>query len=139
MPGAVFEGALVAEMIEGGGEIIVGAKLDPQFGPVVLVGLGGVLVEAIGDVRLALAPVSPSEALELLRALRLFVLLDGYRGSPRLDVAAAADIVSRVSWLAVDLGARLQELDVNPVILRTAGGGAVAVDARATIASADSP
>jgi acyl-CoA synthetase (NDP forming) len=135
VPGAVFEGALVAEMVEGGGEIIVGTKLDPQFGPVVLVGLGGVLVEAIGDVHLALAPVSPGEALELLRALRLFLLLDGYRGRPRLDVVAAADIVSRVSWLAADLGARLLELDVNPLILRTAGGGAVAVDARATIAT----
>ncbi|HZS82953.1 MAG TPA: acetate--CoA ligase family protein [Stellaceae bacterium] len=133
-PEAQFEGALVAAMVRGEGELIIGAKFDPQFGPVVLLGLGGVLVELVNDIRLALAPIGPDRALALLRELRLWPLLDGYRGRAKLDVEAAAAAISRVSWLAADLGPRLVELDVNPLILRRAGEGAVAVDARATLA-----
>jgi acetyl-CoA synthetase (ADP-forming) len=72
----------------------------------------------------------------MLRSLKMWPLLDGYRGRPKLDVEAAIDAVVRVSWLAADLGPRLRELDVNPLILRPVGGGAVVVDAAATIVDA---
>jgi acyl-CoA synthetase (NDP forming) len=136
--GATVEGCLVSEMVRGEAEVIVGVKRDPQFGPVVLVGSGGVLVEVLRDVQMALAPVSSEHALRLLRALKLWPLLAGVRGRAPLDVDAIAGVVSRVSWLAVDLADRLVELDINPLIVRAAGGGAVAVDARATLDGADS-
>jgi acetyl-CoA synthetase (ADP-forming) len=129
-----LEGCLVSEMVRGEAEVIVGVLRDAQFGPVVVVGSGGTLVETMRDVQMALAPVSPAHALRLLRALRMWPVLAGVRGRPALDVDAVAGIVSRVSFLAVDLADRLSELDVNPVIVRAAGGGAVAVDARATFA-----
>jgi acetyl-CoA synthetase (ADP-forming) len=127
-----LEGCLVAEMIQGEAEVIVGIKRDPQFGPVVLVGSGGTLVEVLRDVQMALAPVTREHALRLLRALKLWPVLAGVRGRPALDVEAVADVVSRTSWLAADLADRLAELDINPLIVRAAGGGVVAVDARAT-------
>jgi acyl-CoA synthetase (NDP forming) len=129
----VLDGCLVAEMVRGEAELIVGTKRDEQFGPVVLVGAGGTLVEVLHDVRMALAPVTPDRALELLRALRIWPVLAGVRGRPALDVAAAAEAISRVSWLAADLADRLAELDVNPLIVRAGRGGAIAVDARATV------
>jgi acyl-CoA synthetase (NDP forming) len=129
-----FEGGLVEEMVRDGLELIVGAKLDPQFGPIVLVGMGGVLVELLGDVQMASAPVTTDEALAMLRRLKLWPLLDGYRGRAKFDSVAAADVVSRVSWLATDLAPRLQELDINPLIVLS--DGAIAVDARALVFSA---
>jgi len=111
----------------------VGARRDPHFGPVVMVGLGGIAVEILKDVALAPAPVSVERARAILAALRAAPLLTGARGRPPLDVAAVADAVVRVSWLAADLGPRLAELEVNPLIVRRQGEGAVAVDGRATL------
>lgn len=135
VPGAVFEGVLVAEMVSGGAELIIGANDDAQFGATVLVGSGGVTAELTRDVALALAPLSKEKALEMLRSLKFWPLLDGYRGRAKLDVDAAADAIVRVSFLAADLGPRLRELDVNPLIVRPAGEGAVVVDAAATTAA----
>jgi acetyl-CoA synthetase (ADP-forming) len=125
---------LVAEMVAGEAELILGARLDPQFGPVVMVGAGGVLVELLEDTQLALAPVDAATAEAMLRRLRVFRLLQGYRGKPPLDVAAVIDALVRLGALAHALGERLTELDINPLIVRRAGQGAVAVDARAVIA-----
>jgi acetyl-CoA synthetase (ADP-forming) len=125
---------LVQEMVAGELEMIVGVRRDPDFGPVVAVGLGGIYVELMGDVQMARAPVSPPQAMALLRGLKGWRLLDGARGRPRLDVAALADAIVRVSWIAAELGAGLIELEANPVIVRRAGAGVVAVDARATLA-----
>jgi acyl-CoA synthetase (NDP forming) len=113
--------------------VIVGARRDPHFGAVVMVGLGGLAVEILDDVALAPAPVSPERAGAMIAALRVAPLLAGARGRPPLDVAAVADAVSRVSWLAADLGSRLVDLEVNPLIVRRHGQGAVAVDGRATL------
>ena len=96
-----------------------------------LVGSGGILVELLGDAQLALAPIGPQAALALLRRLRIWPLLEGARGGPALAVDAVAETVSRLSWLARDCRDRLVELDVNPLIVSTAG--AVAVDARAVL------
>jgi acetyl-CoA synthetase (ADP-forming) len=133
-----LEGCLVQEMVAGGIELIIGAKRDPQFGPVLLVGMGGVLVELLGDVQLALPPIAPETALTLLRRLRLWPLLDGYRGRAKPDLAAIAQAVSRVSWLAADLGDRLIELDINPLMVCPVRG-VIAVDARATMGATLGP
>lgn len=133
LSGAVCEGCVVQEMIAGEAEVIVGATRDEQFGPVVLVGWGGVLVEVLHDVQMAPAPVTAGRALDLLRGLRMWPLLAGVRGRPALDVERVAEIVSRVSMLAEDLGERLVELDVNPVVVGPRGAGAAAVDCRATL------
>lgn len=131
-PGAA-DGCVVQEMARGEVELFLGARHDPQFGPMVLAGAGGVLVEFLQDVRTAPAPLSTAGARDLLEALRAAPLLRGLRGRPPADIAAAAEALARLSWLAADLGPRLAELDVNPLILRAAGQGVIAVDARATL------
>lgn len=133
LSGVEFEGCAVQEMVTGEAEVIVGARRDEQFGPVLLVGCGGLLVEVLHDVQAAPAPVTPARAAELFKALRMWPVLSGVRGRPPLDVDRIADIASRVSRLAADLGDRLVELDVNPIVVRAQGKGAVAVDCRATL------
>ncbi len=133
-PGAIVEGFLVQEMARGELEVIVGSRWDAQFGAVVMVGLGGIYVELLGDVQLALAPVAHAQALAMLGALAGWPLIGGVRGRPRLDSDALADAIVRLSWLAAELGPRLLEFDANPVLLRRAGEGLIAVDARATLA-----
>jgi acyl-CoA synthetase (NDP forming) len=129
---AGVEGLSVQPMIRGEAEMIVGARRDPHFGAVVMAGLGGIAVELLDDVVLAPAPVSGERARAMLATLRTAPLLAGVRGHPPLDVDAVADAICRVSWLAADLGARLGDLEVNPLIVRRHGEGAVAVDGRAT-------
>ena len=107
-------------------ELIVGARRDPSFGPVVLVGVGGVQAELYRDVQLALAPVSEDEARSMIASLRAHALFEGWRGRPPVDVASAAAVVVAVSRLLVD-GPDLVECEVNP--LRVGPDGAVAVDA----------
>ncbi|MGE0716488.1 MAG: acetate--CoA ligase family protein [Alphaproteobacteria bacterium] len=130
-----FEGCLVQEMARGEAEMIVGIRRDPQFGPVVVAGMGGVLVEVAGDIEVAPAPLSRAEATAMLRRLRFWPVLEGVRGRPALDTDALADAMVALSWLAVDLGNRLVDLEMNPVFVRAAGKGIVAVDARGEIAS----
>lgn len=133
LPGAPIEGGLVQKMASGAIEIILGARNDPQFGPVLLLGAGGTTVELDKDVALGLAPVSAEAARRLLGKLRIAPLLDGWRGRPALDIAALADAASRFSVLAHDLGARLVEMELNPVLVGEKGAGATAVDGRATL------
>jgi acyl-CoA synthetase (NDP forming) len=134
-----LDGFSVQPMIRGEVEVIVGARRDPHFGAVVMVGLGGIAVEILNDVALAPAPVSPDRARALTASLRGAPLLAGARGRPPVDVAAIADVVARVSWLAVDLGGRLGDLEVNPLIVRRHGEGAIAVDGRATLHPKEEP
>jgi hypothetical protein len=134
MPGSTPDGCLVQEMVRGEAELIIGARRDPQFGPLVLVGFGGVLGEVLEDVQLALAPISKDDALAMLRRLKLWPVLNGARGRPRLDADAVADSLIRLSWLAADLGARFGDIEVNPLMVRGTGQGAVAADARGTLA-----
>ncbi len=128
LPEARIEGYAVQEMAAGDLEMFVGARRDPQFGPILVVGAGGILVELLRDVAVACAPIDATAALELLNACAASRLLGGVRGRPPLDVAALADAISRVSWLVHDLGDRFEQLDVNPVLVST--DGCVAVDAR---------
>ena len=103
-----------------GVEMLVGVVSDPQFGPVVACGAGGTAVELLGDVQVRLAPVAPIEATDMIRALRTFPLLDGFRDAPRADVRALEDIVVRIGWLAAN-HPEIAELDLNPVIVAPTG------------------
>lgn len=119
---------LVQRMEEGVAECLVGITTDDRLGPVLAVGLGGVLVEVLKDVSLRVLPVSESDVREMLEELRGVQLLRGVRGGPPGDVDALVDLVLRVSEMACDLEGRLSQLDLNPVIVRPAGDGVVAVD-----------
>jgi acyl-CoA synthetase (NDP forming) len=127
------EECLVSEMVVDALELILGAKRDPQFGAVVMVGAGGVLVELMRDIELALAPLSPETAEAMLRRLRVWPLLQGFRGQPRRDIAAVVDALVKLGGLATALEGRLLELDVNPLLVGREGEGAVAADARAVL------
>jgi acyl-CoA synthetase (NDP forming) len=123
-------GFLVQEMAAPGVEMLVGVVADERFGPVVACGAGGTAVELLGDVQVRLAPVAALEATEMIRGLRTFPLLDGFRGAPLADLAALEDVVVRVSALAA-AHPEIAELDLNPVI--ASPGGAVVVDARVRV------
>lgn len=111
-------------------ELIVGVNHDPRFGPVAMVGLGGVLTETLRDVAFALAPVPARRAEELLRGLRSAALLAGVRGRPAVDVAAAAAVIERITTVAA-AHPEIAELEVNPLLVRP--DGALALDARAVL------
>jgi acetate---CoA ligase (ADP-forming) len=121
---------LVQAMAPPGVEMLVGVVGDPRFGPVVACAAGGTAVELLGDVQVRLAPVAGGEAAEMLRGLKTFPLLDGYRGAPRADVLALEDVIVRVGTLAAAQPA-VAELDLNPVVVSPTG--AVAVDARVRV------
>ena len=118
-------GLIVQPMIPPGLELIVGTTRDAQFGPLVLVGLGGVLAEALDDVSLRLAPIGPQDAAAMLDELRGSRLLDGVRGRPPIDRAAVAAILVKVAGLAASRP-DIVAIDINPVIAGPAG--AIAVD-----------
>ena len=120
-------GVLVQQMIPPGLEMMIGARVDPLFGPLVVVGLGGVLVELLGDTAAALAPVSHAEALRMIDRLKGRKLLDGFRGSVPVDVDRLAALVCRVSAFIADHREQVSEIDINPVIC--SAGRLVAVDA----------
>lgn len=120
-------GVLVQPMISAGTEIMIGAKVDPLFGPVVVVGLGGILVELIKDTALDLAPINHDEALAMLDRLKGKAALTGFRGSESVNLDKVADVVCRLSELVADQQERISELDVNPLIC--SGDRIIAVDA----------
>ncbi len=136
LPDARLDGCVVQPMIRGGTELIVGCRWDPQFGAVVIMGSGGVLVEILSDVKMAIAPISAAHAKRLINRLRIAPVLAGARGRPSADIDALADTIAKLSTLAAVLGPRLVELDINPLIVRDNGGGVIALDARATLAAA---
>ncbi|HXV12161.1 MAG TPA: acetate--CoA ligase family protein [Burkholderiales bacterium] len=129
VPGARISGILAAEMVSDGLEIIVGVVNDPVFGPVVAVGLGGVLVEALNDVSYRVAPFELEEARAMIGELKARAVLDGARGGPPRDVEALAATLVQVSALAWRLRDRLAELDINPLLVRPRRQGVVAADA----------
>jgi acyl-CoA synthetase (NDP forming) len=128
-PGATLDGVLVQEMVRGGTEVILGISNDPLFGPAVMVGLGGVFAEVMRDVSFRLAPITLSEAHEMIRELRAFPILDGARGRPKADLEALAQALLQLSALALDLKDEIAELDINPLFVLPAGHGAKAGDA----------
>ncbi|MEO7727073.1 MAG: acetate--CoA ligase family protein [Burkholderiales bacterium] len=131
-PAATLD-CVVQPMVAGGIELIVGTRCDAQFGALVMVGAGGVWAETLRDTQCALAPLTQQRALELIQGLRVWPLLTGARGQPPADVNKLADAIVHVSWLAATLGPRLVELDINPLLVKPAGQGVIAIDARATL------
>ena len=128
-PDANIDGVVVAPMIAGGVETILGVKRDPAFGPVVVFGLGGIFVEVLGDVTQRLAPFGVAEAHEMIREVKGFALLDGARGAAPADVDALAEALSRLSVLAHANADRIESIDINPFLVLPKGEGAFAVDA----------
>ena len=131
-PDARIEGVLVQEMVNGGLEVLIGVKRDPVFGPMIVFGPGGTLVELIGDVNMLPCPVSEAVAYRLLDESVLGPLFKGFRGSGPLDLKALASTIARVSWLAADRP-EIAELDLNPVAVLGDGDGCVAVDYKFTV------
>jgi acyl-CoA synthetase (NDP forming) len=126
-PDARIDGVSVQKMTAPGTEVIVGVNADPQFGPVLMFGLGGVLVEVLEDVAFRIVPIEPRDARRMVREIKGFKLLEGYRGQPPADVAALESMLLKVSQF-VDSHPEVAELDLNPVFAYP--DGAVAVDAR---------
>jgi len=126
-PGAKVVGVLVQEMAPASTEVIVGALKDPQFGPALMFGLGGVFVEVLKDVTFRIAPVSEAEAREMITEVKAYPVLKGYRGMPAADVDAIVGILLGVSRLVMEHSV-VKELDLNPIMVYEKG--AKVVDAR---------
>ena len=122
-----INGVLVQPMVPQGAEVMVGARVDPLFGPLIVVGLGGILVELLKDTAVGLAPVTAREARKMLDGLKGIAALRGFRGSEPVDLDALADIIGRVSEFIADHKDAVTEIDVNPLIC--AGARIMAVDA----------
>lgn len=127
MPDAHIEGVLITPMAGEGVELILGTQRDPIMGPMVMIGMGGILAEVAPDVVLARAPVTPDQALEMLGRLRAAALLDGVRGRPAADKAAVADAISRLSVLAFANADQIESIEINPLLARP--DGVLALDA----------
>ncbi len=132
-PTARIEGYEIEEQISGGREVLVGIQRDPDFGPILVFGMGGIYVEVLRDVTFRLAPVSELAARRMVESIKAFPLLRGVRGEPPSDLAALEDAIERVSQLAVERP-EIAELDLNPLIVLPAGRGVVAVDVRVVLA-----
>ncbi len=128
-PDAKIDGVLVQEMVPYGIETIVGVSQDPQFGPTVMFGLGGIFVEVYRDVSLRVVPLTRADAEEMVREVKGSVLLEGYRGREKGDVEGIIDVILKVSHLAMDLKDEIMELDINPIMVLQKGKGVKAVDA----------
>jgi hypothetical protein len=127
--GASFEGVVVARKAAKGRELALGARLDPQFGAVVLVGDGGVNLEALKDFRLLMPPFGEAEVIEKLGQLRVAPLLAGWRGQPAADLPAFARMAVRLGEAMLAWRGAVASVDVNPVFVFETGRGALAVDA----------
>ena len=126
-----FKGVLVEEMVAGV-ELIVGAKIDYQFGPVVLLGIGGIGVELYGDTAVRMAPVSEQDVRSMVHQLKGRQVLEGFRGSKPVDMKSLSDLVVRFSELIMDLETEIASIDLNPVMCTSEG--CVVADARIILA-----
>ncbi|HVN95015.1 MAG TPA: acetate--CoA ligase family protein [Syntrophorhabdaceae bacterium] len=133
MPDAEIWGCLVQQQVHGGREVIVGMNRDPQFGPLVMFGLGGIYVEALKDVTFRIAPFSRRDAMDMIREMRSFNLLRGVRGETRSDLQAIVDTLLKVSQLVVDFP-DIVEMDINPLMVFEEGKGVMGIDMRLVLA-----
>lgn len=138
-PDARVDGVLVAPMVRGGVELIAGISRDPVFGPVVMVGFGGIYAEVLKDVAVQVAPVSEQEATRMIRSLKMFPLLDGARGQAKADVEAAARTVARLSEFACRHVQDVAEIDMNPILVKPQGEGVLVLDALMVPTSGKAP
>ena len=129
IPEAKIDGVLVQEMVQGGEEVIIGMFQDPNFGPALLFGLGGIFVEIIKDISLRIPPLSRVEAEEMVQAVKGIRLLEGYRGRESKDIEALVDTLIRFSFFCTDLKGKVQTAEINPLMVLEKGKGVKAVDA----------
>jgi hypothetical protein len=129
VPDAQIEGVLVAPMIQGGVECILGVTRDPVFGPVVMFGLGGILVEVLKDVTFRQAPFDVAEAQRMIREIRAWPVLTGVRGQAPVDVDTLAQTLATLSRFAAANAGSIESIDINPFIARPKGESSCAVDA----------
>jgi acetyltransferase len=128
-PQAVIQGVLVQEMVEEGIEVIVGMSQDPQFGPIIMFGLGGTAVEVLKDVSFRVPPIIRLDAEQMIKEVKSYKILEGIRGKKMADIDSIIDIIMKLSQLSLELKDSVAELDINPLIVFERGKGAKAVDA----------
>lgn len=136
VPSAVIEGIYVEKMVDPGLEVIIGVNRDPQFGPMLMFGLGGIFVEVLKDVTFHLAPITEDEAVHMLTSTRSYDILKGKRGQKGIDIVAIARGLQRISQLTTDFP-EIIEIDINPFIVGETGTDPVVADGRMTLISAD--
>ncbi|MCX8173414.1 MAG: acetate--CoA ligase family protein [Thermoplasmata archaeon] len=129
MPDAHIEGVEICEMVEPGIEVIVGARIDPSFGPVVMFGLGGIYVEVMKDVAFRAAPVTPGEAVEMISEVKGYPLLLGVRGEKKKDINSIVDCILKMGMI-INECREISDIEINPLVVYDDGEGARAVDAR---------
>jgi acetyltransferase len=128
-PDALLRGVLIEKMILGGKEVILGMKKDPQFGPVIMFGLGGIFVEVLKDVVFGLAPLTAEECKTMIETTKSYKILRGVRGEKSVDIEAIVTALQRLSQLVMDFP-EIEEVDINPLKAGMEGDGAYVVDAR---------
>jgi 4-hydroxybutyryl-CoA synthetase (ADP-forming) len=126
---AVIKGVLVVEMIKGGKEMIIGSKLEPGFGPVIMLGMGGIYVEVLKDVTFRIAPVTDREVNDMISSIKTKKLLEGVRGEKPSDLKKLSECIQRLSQLVTDFK-EIKELDMNPVLVMEKGKGCRILDVR---------
>jgi acyl-CoA synthetase (NDP forming) len=133
-----MDGVVVQPMIQGGVEVMVGVAQDPSFGPLIAFGLGGVHVEILKDVSFRVTPITDLDAAEMVRSIRGYRLLQGYRGHPPADIVAIEELLLRVARLVEEVP-EIEELDLNPVIALPPGQGCMVIDARIRVKPEKNP
>jgi 4-hydroxybutyryl-CoA synthetase (ADP-forming) len=126
---AQIKGVLVQEMVKGGKELIIGSKLEPGFGPVVMLGMGGIYVEVLKDVTFRLAPITDRESEDMIESIKTKKLLEGVRGEKPADKKNLAELIQKLSALVTDFP-EIKELDMNPVLVMEQGKGCKVLDVR---------
>jgi acyl-CoA synthetase (NDP forming) len=126
-------GFIIQPMVPSGIEMLVGVTHDPVFGPIVVCGTGGIIVELLKDVTARITPLTDQDVSDMIHSLKTFPLLNGYRGGPRYDVVALEQVILRVGALVEDIH-EIAELDLNPAIVLPEGQGVSIVDARIHVA-----
>jgi acetate---CoA ligase (ADP-forming) len=124
-----MEGVLIQKMIRSGFELMIGVAEDPLFGPLIAFGLGGIYVEILADVSFRVTPLTDRDAEEMIRSIRGYRLLEGYRGHAPADIKAIQEVLLRVSRMVEDIP-EIRELDLNPIFALPPGEGCAVVDAR---------
>ena len=131
-PDAVIDGVLIQKMASGGQEVIIGMKRDPNFGPLMMFGLGGIYVELFKDIAFRVAPITKKDAFEMIEETSAGKLLKGIRGNQPSDIDAVVDTLLKLSQLAMDQP-QILEIEINPFLVHEIGKGAFALDARAIL------
>jgi acetyltransferase len=134
LPKAKLDGVYIESMVRKGREVIIGMTRDPQFGALLMFGLGGIFVEVMKDVAFRLAPITEWEVMDMLKSTKSFALLEGVRGQAGVDIAAIINVIQRISQLVTDFP-EIAEMDINPFLVGGIGEKSMAADARITLLS----